>query len=69
MKKEYDFTDAIKNPYPKQNRRLVTIRLDPTVIEYFKKIASEVNMPYQTLINSYLVDCVKAKRTPTLTWK
>ncbi len=69
MKKEYDFSDAVKNPYTRQSRRLVSIRLDKSVIEYFKDVAVKVNMPYQTLINSYLQDCVKEKRMPSVSWK
>ena len=69
MKKEYDFSDAVKNPYSRQSRRLVSIRLDKSVIEYFKDVAVKVNMPYQTLINSYLQDCVKEKRMPSVSWK
>ena len=69
MKKEYDFSDAVKNPYSRQSRRLVSIRLDKSVIEYFKDVAVKVNMPYQTLINSYLQDCVKENRMPSVSWK
>ena len=36
MKKEYDFSNAVKNPYIKKLKKSVTIRLDDDVIFYFK---------------------------------
>ena len=69
MRKEYDFSSAIKNPYVRQKKQTVTIRIAPEVLEYFKQIGQEVSLPYQTLINSYLTDCVRAHRRPDTTWK
>lgn len=69
MREEYDFSGAVKNPYVRPAKQAVTIRLDPSVVEYFKQVALEVNQPYQTLINSYLADCVRERRRPTLVWK
>ena len=69
MREEYDFSNAVKNPYVRQGKQAVTIRLAPEVIEYFKQVGQEVSQPYQTLINSYLVDCVRARRRPVTTWK
>ena len=54
MKKEYDFTNAKRNPYAKKLKKPINIRLDEDVLEYFKKIAEELSMPYQGLINLYL---------------
>ena len=69
MRDEYDFSNAIKNPYIKRDKTVVTIRLDTVIIDYFKELASKINMPYQTLINSYLADCVVNRRSPDLCWK
>ena len=69
MRDEYDFSNAVKNPYVKADKTVVTIRLDTTVIEYFKALAADINLPYQTLINSCLLDCVKEKRKPDISWK
>ena len=69
MRDEYDFSNAVKNPYAKAGKTVVTIRLDTDVIEYFKTLAANINLPYQTLINSYLLDCVKTKKMPTISWK
>ena len=31
-------------------------------VKYFKEMASETGVPYQTLINLYLDDCVKENK-------
>lgn len=69
MREEYDFTNARKNPYAKELKKQVTIKISPSVIEYFKAQAAKLNMPYQTLINLYLTDCVSNKRELQMTWK
>jgi predicted DNA binding CopG/RHH family protein len=38
------------------------------VIAYFKDLAEETGIPYQTLINLYLQDCVINHRKPDLSW-
>ena len=68
MRKEYDFTAARKNPYAARLKKQVTIRLDQESIAYFKAVSSEVGIPYQSLINLYLRDCVAARRRPKLDW-
>ena len=45
MRAEYDFSNAVKNPYVKPRKTAVTIRLDPATVEYFKSLASEVSLP------------------------
>jgi len=62
MKAEYDFSKGIKNPYANKLKQQITIRLDDTVIDYFKKMAEETGMPYQNIINYYLLDCVNEKK-------
>jgi len=69
MKKEYDFSKARRNPYAKKLKRPVTIRLDEQTIDYFKDLAEETGIPYQTLINLYLRDCASTGRTVSLNWK
>jgi predicted DNA binding CopG/RHH family protein len=68
MRKEYDFSHARPNPYAKRLKRSVTIRIDEATIAYFKDLAAETGIPYQTLINSYLRDCATSKRRPTMRW-
>ncbi len=71
MLKEYDIDrlNPRPNPYAKELKKQVTIKISPNVIEYFKEQANKVGMPYQTLINLYLMDCVSNKRELQMTWK
>lgn len=69
MRREYDFSKARKNPHAKRLKRQVTIRLEDATIGYFKALAEEVGVPYQTLINLYLRDCAASGRKLTLHWK
>ena len=68
MKKEYDFSAAKPNPYHNQLKKQVTIRLEEPIIAYFKEMAAEVGIPYQTLINLYLRDCARSGRKLKLDW-
>jgi len=68
MRSEYDFSKSRKNPYAKQLKRQITIRLDVTAVNYFKEMAAELGMPYQNLINLFLRDCAIHKRRPTIRW-
>lgn len=61
MKKEYDFSKSIKNPYMKQPKQQVTLRLGVDVLSYFKQLGTETGVPYQNLINLYLQQCVQSK--------
>ncbi len=69
MRKEYDFSKAKKNPYARSLKRQVTIRVDENTIRYFKGLAQEIGVPYQTLINLYLRECAASSKKLTLQWK
>ena len=69
MRNEYDFTKAKRNPYAKRLKKAVTIRLEPDIINYFKAMSVESGIAYQNLINLYLLDCAKAGRKLSLSWK
>jgi len=71
MKKEYDFSTlkSRRNPYASKLKRQVTIRMSDDVIAYFKELAEESGVPYQSLINLYLRDCVANDRKPDLSWR
>jgi len=69
MTREYDFSRARRNPYAAGLKRSVTIRLDEGTIDYFKAMAAESEIPYQTLINLYLRDCAATGRRLTMDWK
>lgn len=68
MRKEYDFSKSVKNPYAKHLKKQVTLRLGVDVIDYFKKLAEETGVPYQNLINLYLQDCAYAHKKLKLKW-
>ena len=68
MRKTYDFTKGEKNPYIYKLKKSVTIRLDDEVINYFKNMAAEKGVPYQSLINLYLKDCAAKQKVPDLSW-
>ena len=71
MQKEYDIDklNPRKNPYAKELKTQVTIKLTPSVIDYFKNESIETGIPYQTLINLYLVNCVNEKKKLNMTWE
>ena len=69
MRDEYDFSKGEKNPYVKAEKQVVTMRLDAEIVRYFKELAVEFKLPYQTLMNSCLADCVRQQRKPWTTWK
>ena len=69
MRRQYDFAGASKNPYAQRLKKPVTIRLDESTIAYFKQLAAETEIPYQTLINLYLRDCMEHRRKPDLSWQ
>ena len=68
MKKEYDFSEARKNPYADRVKQQITINLNQSTIQYFKDLAEETGLPYQTLINLYLTECADKKRKPEISW-
>ena len=69
MRKKYDFSKGKRNPYAKKMKKQITIRLDDETLEYFKKLSSETEIPYQTLINLYLGECARTKKKPSMRWK
>lgn len=68
MKKEYDFSDSVRNPYAPHFRKQVTLRLGTDLIAYFKGLAKETGLPYQNLINLYLRDCAQSGKKLALKW-
>ena len=68
MRDDYDFSDAKPNPYARKLKTQVTINLDTATVAYFKDQAAESGIPYQTLINLYLADCVRNKRRLHVQW-
>ena len=68
MRKRYDFSKARRNPYAKRLKKQITIRIDEPTVAYFKRVAEESGIPYQTLINLYLRDCAESQRKLSVEW-
>ena len=70
MKSEYDLSKmkSRRNPYASKLKKPVTMRLSEDVVAYFKKMAEEAGVPYQSLINLYLRDCVIQHRQVQIDW-
>ena len=54
MQDEYDFSDAVRGRFYEPKKIPVSLRLDNDIVLFFKKLASEKKVPYQTLINALL---------------
>ena len=69
MKREYNFSKLkeLRNPYPAR-KKAVGINLSPKVLDYFKELAQETGLPYQKLIDLYLLDCAKKRKKISLRW-
>jgi len=69
MKKEYDFSKMkeLKNPY-RGKKKAVGINLSPAVLDYFKALAEQTGLPYQKLIDLYLLDCAKKGKKLSMKW-
>ena len=69
MKKENNFSKMkeLKNPYTGR-KQAVGINLSPEVVDYFKALADETGLPYQKLIDLYLLDCAKRRKKLRMKW-
>lgn len=70
MKKEYDFSKMkeAQPRYLKHIKSAITMRINPGVISYFKKLADKVGLPYQSLINYVLCEYANRKLEPSANW-
>ena len=70
MKVEYNLAKlkARQNPYASKLKKPVTMRLSEDVVEYFKAMSQEAGVPYQSLINLYLRDCLANHRKLQINW-
>ena len=64
MREEYDINalNPRKNPYAKALKKPVTMNVSVATIQYFKDMSEETGIPYQTIMNYYLDECVKEKK-------
>jgi hypothetical protein len=70
MRDHYEFGSmkGTRNPYVGRLKESITIRLDRPTVAYFKALAAELSVPYQSLINLYLRDCVISERKLEARW-
>ena len=68
MRKEYDFKNAKRAPYAQMLKKQITINVNEEVIDYFKAMSIETGIPYQVLINYYLLDCVRNNKKLNITY-
>ena len=71
MKEENSITieKTKRTVYIKELKKQISIKIDQAVIDYFKNLSADNGIPYQTLINMYLSDCVRNKRKIEISWK
>lgn len=64
MREEYDFIESRLNPYIGKIRQFetITIDIDSKVINYFKEESKRTGIPYQNIINLYLLQCVEEQK-------
>ena len=70
MKAEYNLAKMKRrpNPYARQLKKQLTIRMGVDIIAYFKAMAVQTGIPYQNLINLYLRECVVTERKLQMKW-
>ena len=56
----------VKSPF--KGKKNIGINLSHEVIDYFKQLSTEMGVPYQQLINFYLLDCVKKQKKLSMKW-
>jgi len=71
MRDEYDIENLNprKNPYAKKLKQQVTMNIIVTTVNYFKEMAEETGIPYQTLINLCLADYVAQGKKIEIAWE
>ena len=68
MRDHYDFSASKPNPYARRAKQQITIRLDSDTLSWFRAMAQEQGIPYQSLINLYLRDCAESGRKLERRW-
>ena len=78
MKSNYDFSNAVKNPYAKKLKKticilytlllfwslIIKIAYSVFLFNKIKKLSKKTNIPYQTLINMFLEQAKAEKMEP-----
>ena len=70
MREEYDIKNLNprKNPYANKLKKQITINVNSSIIDFFKSLSDDTGIPYQTLINLYLRDCVQNNKHLNISW-
>ena len=68
MRENYDFSNAKRNPFSKELKKTITIRLSKNSIEYFKDLSKSIGIPYQNLMDMYLSDCAHNHKKLNMKW-
>ena len=70
MREEYDIKNLNprKNPYASKLKKQITINIDSSTVDFFKSLSDDTGIPYQTLINLYLRECVQNNKKPNISW-
>ncbi len=70
MQNEYDLSKmkSRPNPYAKRLKKQVTLCMEEDIVEYFKNMSKEAGIPYQSMINLYLRECVSSNRKLKINW-
>ncbi|WP_444550499.1 BrnA antitoxin family protein [Candidatus Magnetomonas plexicatena] len=64
LKDEYDFSKGTKGRFYKPKKVSTTIRLDDDILMFFKKSATLLKIPYQTMLNDVLRKYVTSHKPP-----
>lgn len=69
VREEYDFSESEPNPYygKVRRRKATTMNIDVRVLDYFKAESERTGVPYQNIINAYLLQCVEEEKHFKLT--
>ena len=46
------------------SQKTISVNIDVSAVEYFRVLSSECGVPYQSLINMYLLQCKEEKKKP-----
>jgi len=68
MRKEYDFSKSVRNPYLNRLERQVRLNVDIETLSYFEKLEKDTGISYHHLIKLYLKDCAESERKPKMKW-
>lgn len=69
MRAEYDFPNAVRNPYYEKLTKEVTFRLDKEAIQYFQRLADDRHISLERMLNIYLCECMENKHEPHFPWE